>query len=301
LSAAIEATERPVNAWQGPALLVAGAMAIGFAPIGLRLGLDTMGPQAIAFWRYIFATPMILAVLCIVHRRRPFLPNRYVIMAGTFFALDIALWHWGLTLTTVANATFIVNLGNIMVGLVAWFVLKDRPTKFWFLAIAVALVGAPLLTLGGGEGGKTDIRGDALAFGAAILVSGYMICATLAREDLSALDVLFWLTVTEAIVSGVVTFVSGETFIPNDPAGWRAPLLLAVVVQLMGQGLIIAGLGRTPAGIAGVLVLIQPVTAAAVSWVIFDEALLAIQVLGAALIIAGVLLSQRKPRRAKLS
>lgn len=284
------------NRWAGPLLVLGGGICIGFAPIGLRLGIslgsDGLGPQAIAFWRYVFAAPMILLVAVIVNRRLPVLPNRFVIMAGIFFALDIALWHWALTLTTVANSTFIVNLGNIGVGFLAWLVLKERLTRNWMIAIVVALVGAALLTQGGGEGGKSDLRGDALAFGAAVLVSGYMLFAKIARRTIGALDVLFWLTVTEAVVAGAVTMVSGEAFLPAVPEGWQSPLALAIIVQLVGQGLIVAGLGRTPAAIAGILVLIQPVTAAAVSWQIFDEPLLAAQIFGASLILLGVGLSQ---------
>ena len=109
----------PPRAWVGPLLLLAGGVFIGLAPIGLRLGLDDLGPQAIAFWRYIFAIPLLLVLLVAIEQRMPAKINGYVVLAGIFFALDIALWHWGLTLTTVANATFIVNLGNVCVGFMA--------------------------------------------------------------------------------------------------------------------------------------------------------------------------------------
>lgn len=278
--------------WVGPLLVLGGGASIGFAPIGLRLGLDTMDPQAIAFWRYVFATPMVLTLVYLVHRRLPAKPNRFAIIAGVFFALDIGLWHAALTLTTVANSTFIVNLGNIGVGFIAWIFLKERLTRMWLLAIIIALVGAGLLTQGGGEGAKGDFRGDLLAVGAAVLVSFYMLCSKVARETLGGLDVLFWVTLVEAITAGLVTLVSGEDFMPKSVAGWHAPLLLAVIVQCLGQGLIISGLGRTPAAIAGVLILVQPVVAASISWWRFDEPLVALQILGGGLILVGVFVSQ---------
>lgn len=289
--------------WVGPLLVLGGALCIGFAPIGLRMGLDTMGPQAIAFWRYVMATPMVFVLVLIVHRRPPVRPNRFVFLAGVFFALDIALWHWSLTLTTVANSTFIVNLGNISVGLLALIFLKEKLTRNWIIAVVIALIGAALLTQGGGVEAKGDIRGDMLAFGAAIMVSFYMLCAKIARNEIGGLDVLFWVTLTEMFVQFAITLSSGETFWPEDPAGWRSPLLLAIVVQCFGQGLIIAGLGRTPAAIAGILLLLQPVTAAAVSWQLFEEPLLALQILGGAFILIGVALSQtgRAPQKVSLS
>ncbi|RIJ30503.1 DMT family transporter [Henriciella mobilis] len=287
----------PPRAWVGPLLLLAGGVFIGLAPIGLRLGLDHLGPQAIAFWRYVFAIPLLFILLVAIERRMPARINGYVVLAGTFFALDIALWHWGLTLTTVANATFIVNLGNVCVGFIAWLFLKEKPKPIWFAAVLVAVIGAAALSLGGEPGGKSDIRGDVLAIGAAIMVSGYMLCSKLARNRLGAMDVIFWLTVVEAVVAGFMVIISGESFMPPTLAGFAAPAFLALAAQIGGQGLIIAGLGRTPAAIAGIIVLIQPVVAAAISWQLFDESLTAIQGGGAALILFGIWMSQRRPRR----
>ncbi len=252
----------PPRLWIGPALVLAGGLCIGFAPIGLRL--SDMGPQATAFWRYVFALPALLALLFIFERRLPARPNRYVFIAGTFFALDIALWHWALTLTTVANATFIVNLGNVCVGFAAWFVLKERPTANWGAAVMLAIAGAALLSQGGGAAGKADLRGDLLALGAACLVAGYMLGTKMARERLGPLDTLFWLTAAEAGVGGVIALLSGEAVWPAAPADWRAPRFLGLIAHVAGQGLIVAGLGRTPAAVAGIIVLIQPVAAAAV-------------------------------------
>ena len=288
--------DAPPPVWLGPLMVFGGGVCIGFAPIGLRWGLDDLGPQAIAFWRYALSVPFLFLLAWSVGRRLPRRPNRFVILAGTFFALDIALWHWALTFTTVSNSTFIVNLGNVSVGFLAWLVLKEKPTPVWFVAIFLAIAGAAALSIGGGETGKGDIRGDALALGAAVLVSGYLLFSKIARRDLGGLETIFWLTVTETFVAALIVTVSGEHFLPATLAGFAAPLFLALVAHVGGQGLIIAGLGHTPTSIAGVLVLVQPVVAAAVSWQLFEEPLSAVQGGGAALILAAVWLAQQGKR-----
>ncbi|MEO0786741.1 MAG: DMT family transporter [Pseudomonadota bacterium] len=285
------------RAWIGPVSVLCGGICIGFAPIGLRLGLDTLGPQAIAMWRYIFALPILLTALVLIQRRGPAKPVPAVILAGVCFALDIALWHWALERTTVANATFIVNLGNICVGFLAWMVLRERPTLLWGVAVLIAMTGAGLLSQGGPADGKADLYGDLLAVGAAILVAGYVLFSKVARGTLSALDAIFWLTLTEVVVAFLLVVLSGERIWPETAAGFQAPLFLALVVQVGGQGLIIFGLGRTPAAIAGVLVLVQPVTAAAISWQLFDEPLNGLQGFGGLLILTGVYLAQRSARQ----
>ena len=94
----VQSRARERMAWYGPLLVLGGGVCIGLAPIGLRLGLDDLGPQAIAFWRYTLALPFLFLLVIATKRRLPAKPNRFVVIAGTFFALDIGLWHWALTI-----------------------------------------------------------------------------------------------------------------------------------------------------------------------------------------------------------
>ncbi len=279
----------------GAPTVLAGGILLGFAPIGLRLGLGDLGPQAIAFWRYAFALPMLLGLIVCLQRRQPRRPNRAVLAAGLCFALDMALWHHSLTLTTVSNATFIVNLGSVGVGIAAWLFLKERPAAPWFLAAGLALAGAAALAFGGGESGQGGLDGDLYAFGAAIMVAGYMLFSKHARASLSGLETIFWMTLVETLLAGFIVAVVGERFLPENPAGFLAPLALAIIVQVMGQGLIVTGIGRTSAALAGVIVLAQPVVAAAISWVIFEETMTTVQMAGAGLILIAVWLAQQSP------
>lgn len=290
---------RPViqpRPWLGPLMVLGGGIALGFAPIGLRLGLGDLGPQAIAFWRYLFAVPMLLTLVLLVDRRLPRKPNKAIFFAALFFTLDMALWHWSLTMTSVSNATFIVNLGNVLVGLAAWAFLKERPGLNWALAAGLAVLGAAALSLGGQNLTGGALRGDLFALAAAVFVSFYMLFSKLARRGLGGLEAMFWLSVFETAMAFFVVWGSGETFLPTSLAGFAAPLALAIIVQVAGQGLIISGLGSTGTAVAGILVLSQPVVAAAISWRVFDEPLTAIQFAGAGAILVAVWLAQQKQR-----
>lgn len=289
------------SAWFGPLLVLLGGISIGLAPIGLRLGLEDLGPQAIAFWRYTFALPILFLLVLLMERRLPAKPNMFVVIAGTCFAIDMGLWHWSLTFTTVANATFIVNLGNICAGFAAWIFLKERLSGAWFLAVLVAFIGAAALSLGGGVDTKADMRGDLLALGAAMMISGYVVATKVARRSLSGVQVIFWLTAVEIVVAALLVVLFREDFFPADLSGFAVPLFLAIAVHIGGQGLIVTGLGHTPAALAGVLILVQPVVAAAISWRLFDEPLAPIQAGGGFLILVGILIAQRgkKPSSAQ--
>ena len=272
-------------------MLILGAIAIGFAPIGLRL--SQFGPQATGFWRFFFALPFI-AMVIYAQGGKLGRPSMLALIAGTLFGLDIAFWHASLTLTSVANATFIVNLGNAAVGLVAWIALKERPSKVWPVAIGVALLGALFLSLGAKGARPGALQGDILALVAAVMVGLYLFVAKLARRAEPAMNVLFWSTAATLVVSAIAAAVRHERLDPPDWTWLIAPFFLAVIAHVLGQGLIVAGVGRTPAAVAGVLLLIQPVAAGLIAWPLFGEALTPVQLAGAALILAGVWLAGRR-------
>jgi drug/metabolite transporter (DMT)-like permease len=283
-------TEAVPSRLTGPLLMLAGAIAIGFAPIGLRL--SHFEPQATAVWRFAFALPVILAL---IYGRGQKLakPSRLALLAGVFFGLDIAFWHLSLVKTSVANATFIVNLGNVAVGLVAWLVLKERPAKIWPIAVAIALAGALMLSRGAANASAGELQGDLLALIAGAMVGLYLFFTKIARRTLDTMSVIFWATAVELVVALIVSAANHETVIPPDPSWFIMPALLAVIAHVAGQGLITAGVGRTPAAVAGILLLVQPVAAAGIAWPLFGETLTLIQLAGAGLILAGVWLAGR--------
>ena len=84
------------------AALVFGALAIGAAPIFVRL--SQTGPAATGFWRLTFALPILVGMSL----RREGGVGRATpanLAAGLMFALDLACWHYGIRFTSVANAT----------------------------------------------------------------------------------------------------------------------------------------------------------------------------------------------------
>jgi drug/metabolite transporter (DMT)-like permease len=64
-------------------------------------------------------------------------------------------------------------------------------------------------------------------------------------------------------------------------------------MHVAGQGAIAWALGRLPASLTSVTVLIQPVVAALLGYLIFAERVVPMQALGALILLAGVVLAQR--------
>ena len=94
-------------------VLLIGACIIGLAPILVRLA--DSGPAAVGFWRMVFALPLLFLLAQRetggVGRAGPVL-----LLAGGAFALDLAFWHYGIALTSVAKATILSNLTPVIVA-----------------------------------------------------------------------------------------------------------------------------------------------------------------------------------------
>ncbi len=297
---------RPDASLTGVLALAAAACVIGFAAIFVKM--SELGPQAIAFWRLAFAVP-VLGVWLLIEQRRsraaasapsaspsasPARRWRILALAGVFFAGDLAFWHAGIKITTAANATLLANLTPILVALAAWALFKERITVRFVIAAAVALGGAVLLTAANVQFAPERLTGDLLSALTAFWYAAYLLAVRAARvQGAGTASVMFWSTLTAAPLSLGIALVAGERLLPETLAGWAPLVALGVVVHALRQGGIAFGLGRTPAPLASLIILVQPVVAAAAGWILFGEAFVTLQWFGAGLVLAGIYIAQR--------
>jgi drug/metabolite transporter (DMT)-like permease len=283
------------------AAVVAGALVVGSAPIFIRWASAAgVGPIAVGFWRMTFALPF-LAVWAGVERRlgtgaRSSLPAAtaaaLLALAGLSFAGDLSCWHWAVNLTTVANATLFVNFAPVFVAAAAWVWLGERFNVLFVLGVAVALTGAGFLVGASLELGEKHLLGDGLAFIAAGFYAVYIVANKCLRRHMPVGSILLWVTVFCGPALLAVTLAKGERLTPAAAEGWLGLLGLAVVCHVLGQGLILYGLARLPAAFASVTLLLQPLSAAALSWLILGETLRPGAAFGGVLVLAGILLAR---------
>lgn len=275
------------------AALVFGACVIGFAPIGVRL--TETGPAAAGFWRLAFAAPLLF--LPALRAPQTLVAGRAWIWglgAGVLFALDLGAWHYGVHLTSVANATVLSNTTPVVVTIAAWLLFKERPSRGFVLALVLALGGAIAMGLAKGSGGRgTDpLLGDALSLVTAVFYGLYFVTMRVARRTGSASALMLWTIASGAPGLLLIAAALHERILPAGPAGWAACVGLGVM-HVTGQGAIAWALGRLPATVTSVVVLVQPIVAALLGWMLFAEAVTPVQALAAAVVLAGVVLAQR--------
>jgi drug/metabolite transporter (DMT)-like permease len=163
-----------------------------------------------------------------------------------------------------------------------------------------ALIGAVILAMAraqanGGPAGSDaqGLLGDTLAFSGAVLYAGYLLIVRGLGKSVSVGGVMFWGTLAATAVAAAASSLSGEVMLPQNWTGWALLVGLGVFVQVGGQGAIAYAVGRLPIVISTVLLWTQPLVAAALSWIMFGEALGPLAFVGGALILAGIYVVQR--------
>jgi drug/metabolite transporter (DMT)-like permease len=274
-----------------------GASFIGLSPIAIRI--SEVGAQPTNLWRFVFALP-ILGVLALLSRPRPSLAQiGWLLLAGLLFGIEVSLWGEAVTHTTVTNATLLANLTPIFAALFGWLLLRERLSRPVMIGIAIALAGAVILAFARAQGegahrsSSEGLLGDALGFSAAIGYAGYLLIVRALGNKVGVGAVMFWATLSAASVSLPTSILLHQPLMAHSVSGWAMLVALGLVVQVGGQGLIAFGVGRLPIAMSTVLLWMQPLVAAALSWIMFNEELSPLAFGGAVLILAGIYAVQR--------
>jgi drug/metabolite transporter (DMT)-like permease len=270
-----------------------GAVAIAFSSILVRL--SHASPSTAAIFRCAYALPVLGLLAWVEDRRygdRSWGERRIAILAGLFFTADLILWHHAIDDVGAGLATVLANVQVVLVPLVAWAVLAERPGSRVLAALPIALIGVLLISgaLESGAYGRNPARGAAFGLGAGIAYVGFLLLLRRGGADLRRpAGPLFDATATATVGCVVVGLIIGEAdLVPHWPgAGWL--ITLALTSQVLGWLLIASSLPRLPAALTSLLLCVQPVGSVILAAIIFSESPSALQLLGVALVLGAVL------------
>ena len=276
------------------AALLLGACSIAFAPIFVRL--SETGPTASAFWRTALAVPFLWGWALATRRAAgdggsPFAAP--MLLAGLFFAADLAVWHFSILFTSVANSTLLANLAPIFVTVGGWALFGQRVTRTFLAGMTIAMAGAFVLVGPSFGLGDRQLLGDALGVVTAMFYGAYMLAVKHLREERSTAHVMAVSTAVTAALLLPLAIASGETMLPATVAGWATLFGLALVCQTAGQSLIAYAMAHLPASFSSVSLLLQPAMATLYAWALLGEGAGLAQLAGGAVILLGIWLARR--------
>jgi drug/metabolite transporter (DMT)-like permease len=300
LSSRLRFLDRHRNA-VAPAL--GGAVFIAFGAIFIRL--SDVAPAAAAFYRCLYALP-VLVPLALRERRcrgaRPLRAHLLALAAGLFFGVDLVLWCESIVYVGAGLATVLANLQVVAFPLAVWLLLSERPSGRLFAATPLALGGVVLISgeIGSGAYGRNPGLGAIYGIASGLVYTASLVCMRLAGEAEArhTRARLLEMTLSSALVSGVIALWLGQLGTVPGPEAQLWLVLLALGSQVAGWLLITWALPRIAAGVTAIVLTIQPAGSVVLAMIILSEKPSALQLIGviaiAVAIPLGTLRSERR-------
>ncbi len=271
-------------------ILSLGAMLIGFAPIFVKW--SELSSSAILFWRMFLALPMLAILNYSLNKTFIFsLKNKktilYTAIASLAFTTDLILWHYSMAITSVSNATIIVNSAPVFVALLAYIIFKEVPAKGFGLSFLITYLGITGLIIFSNNYANGKILGDLLCVIAAVGYAIYLlIIAKLGKE--TSLNLIFYTTLFCCLFSILPMMLDSGLNVPASNFEWLNLFLLAFICQFGGQFLITLGIGKISPSNGSIGLLMQPLTATVLAAFLFSEWLNLSQIIFAVITLVGI-------------
>jgi drug/metabolite transporter (DMT)-like permease len=218
-----------------------------------------------------------------------------VVLASVFLALHFGFWIASLGETSVMTSVVLVASQPLFVGLASGPVLGERPERGVWIGIALATIGAAVMVGAGLDEDAGSALGAALAIAGAGFAAAYVLAGR--RVRVAGSD---WLPYVTTVYSLAAVLLLGAVAIAGEPLGGYSSetyvwlVLIALVPQLIGHTAINRSLGYLPAAVIAIAILGEPVGATVLAAVFLDETPGALEVAGAALVLAGVYFGMRR-------
>ena len=273
------------------AMIVLGVVGISLSSIFVKF---STAPAAVtAAWRLLWTvalmTPVVWGRGAV---RRELLGVKWPLallsaLSGLFLAIHFVLWFESLNRTSVASSTTIVCTEVIWVCLGWWLFMGGRVPGKALAAIGVTVMGSVVIAFAD-SGSTGHLSGDILALLAAVAVAGYTLIGRAVRSDTST-TVYTYLVYTVCALLLVLTCVfQGQALLGHGSSPIWVGLALAVFSTILGHSIFSWCLKYFSPAFVSASKLCEPVGAAALAALIFGQIPSAMQLLGGALILGGL-------------
>lgn len=300
----------PTAVSRGTVLVVLASFCFGTAGPLVKPTMDAgLSPQQVASFRIAVAAVLLLAVVAVTRPgllrvRRADLP----VLAG-YGLVGVAavqlLYFAAVARIPIGVAMLLEFTAPILVALWVRFVRRViLPARMW-IGTALALLGLAMVAEVW-QGLRLDTLGVLFGIGAALCAATYFLVGEHAGRTIPPLGLVTWGMVIGAVVMAVISppwSLPGDLLATNtDFGGLRVPVWVllvtcAVVSTAAAYLLSVSALRLLPANVVSVLALCEPIIATAIAWLVLGQALTFVQVIGAAVLLAGATVVQLASRR----
>jgi len=289
-----------------PPLLVlgVGVAIVSTASILIRLaqgeGVDSL---TIAAVRLAVAAAVLLP-LALRNAREdlPRLRTRDLLLAllsGILLAIHFWSWIESLQHTSVASSTILVTTNPLWVALAAALLLGEKPRAAALAGIGLSLLGTLITFFADAHAlssGQRPFLGNSLALLGAIAASGYLLVGRALRERMRLILYIALAYGSAAALLGIALVLTRTPLAGHSFLAWTLMAALALGPQLLGHTAFNYALRHLSATFVALAILGEPIGAALLAWLLFDERFSPAQSAGFALLLCGIFLAARGER-----
>lgn len=265
------------------------------ASSGVFVRYSLLAPINTGLWRCVFALPFLYVM---ARKDLHGLTKKDILIllvGGLFFAGDLLLYNLAVVRTSMANANLLSNLTAITIVPASYFLFREKIPKGFFTGAVLALLGVVVLVSGKTAPVETNYIGDIMAFGASFFYGVYLLISYRSRDRISSSAILFVVSfgMIMGLSLGAVLFEGGIS-VPRTPGEIFPVVGLMLAVQVGGHNLLSHCQGKLNVNLSSIIQLCQPAIAAVYSFLLFHEALSAMEIIGILMVICGVYLVKKK-------
>jgi drug/metabolite transporter (DMT)-like permease len=254
-----------------------------------KLGFAYFSPFAFITVRYIFGTISFGTIFAKHLRNIPRSTWKRGAMLGSLVGVGLLLQNQGLSMTTASNAGFITGMMVIFTPLAQIFFLKKKPKAGNFIGIIVVSIGLYLLTKPGGDGGIRT--GDILVLVASVLFGIYIVFLDVFTKEEDFLKLGFVGIMSTGVVS--LFFLPFETVHVQFTLGSAAIIFFFAIIATVLTTYVQNRYQKETTPTAAVIIFsAEPVIGAFLAYHVLNEVMGWIGIVGGALIIGGILVSE---------
>lgn len=276
----------------------------GASPVATKIAVTDLPPPAVALLRTVLGG--LVALLLALSLNLPLPKNRQqrwllALSAGCGFIGFPILFSIGVRLTSANHASIILAALPVFTAAIANAWDRRRPTRSWWLGVALAMIGEYVLIAGRPAAGEqtATLTGDLMVFVANGFASlGYVAGGRLQQAGYPSINTTFWGAGIAAILLLPLVPLTMTDTPPAEvsPEAWSALAYLAIGVTIVGYVMWYWALGKGGIARLGLMQFLQPVSGVALAAVLLGERIGPVLVAAAALVLAGVWIAVRPQR-----
>ncbi|MBA3869625.1 MAG: EamA family transporter [Anaerolineae bacterium] len=262
--------------------------------------LSSTTPLSVSFLRAAVATPILMIGCWWLLREKAFrIPRRdfgLMMLIGILTGLSQTAYLIAIPLAGVTISTLVgVCLAPVSVALVSVVFRFEPFNRKVMMALACAIIGVVLVV--GIEPGMdlphNAIIGVLFSVASGLTYAGVIVCGRFLANRAHPVQVNAIGFATSAVMLFIIAMLTGGPKLNYPVQGWLLILYLGAVPTALGYGLFVTGMKTTQATIAGIITLLEPVTAAVLAAILFGERLTVLGIFGSFLLLAAIVVLAR--------